>query len=47
MIGDKLSEAGFELVNSGLRKLWAPDSEALQQCATFGKDFVDQIGQVQ
>jgi len=46
MIGDKLNEAGFELVNSGLRQLWAPDSEALQQCATFGKEFVDQIGQV-
>ena len=47
MIGDKLDEAGFELVNSGLRQLWAPASDALQQCATFGKEFVDQIGKVQ
>jgi flavorubredoxin len=44
MISDKLGEAGFEVVNDGLRLLWNPDSEALQQCEAFGKEFVDQIG---
>jgi flavorubredoxin len=44
MISDKLKEAGFELVTDGLRLLWNPDAEALQQCETFGKEFIDQIG---
>jgi flavorubredoxin len=43
MISDKLKEAGFELVNDGLRQMWNPDTEALQQCEAFGKAFVDQI----
>ncbi|MCD4689807.1 MAG: anaerobic nitric oxide reductase flavorubredoxin [Desulfuromonadaceae bacterium] len=44
MISNKLGEAGFEVVNDGLRLLWNPDTEALQQCEAFGKTFVDQIG---
>ena len=44
MISNKLGEAGFELVNDGLRQMWNPDTEALQQCEAFGKEFVDQIG---
>ena len=43
MISNKLGEAGFEVVNDGLRLLWNPDTEALQQCEAFGKAFVDQI----
>ncbi len=36
MISNKLGEAGFEVVNDGLRLLWNPDTEALQQCEAFG-----------
>lgn len=39
MLSEKLGEAGFDVVNSGLRLPWTPDAEALQQCADFGRAF--------
>lgn len=39
MIEGRLKEAGFDLVEGGPRLLWAPDSEALQECTTFGGEF--------
>jgi len=44
MLSEKLGEAGFEVVNSGLRLPWTPDAEALQQCADFGKAFAETVG---
>ncbi len=41
MLGDKLGEAGFEVVHSGLRLLWNPDAEALQNCIAFGREFAE------
>lgn len=38
-IGTKLKEAGFELVNDGIAKLWVPDMPALADCVEFGREF--------
>ena len=39
----KLMEAGFELVNDGITKLWVPDAEMLEDCVTYGRDFANSI----
>ena len=40
LIGDRLREAGLEVVNDGLKTLWVPDEKALADCRQYGKDFV-------
>ena len=35
----KLEEAGFELVNEGIQKLWVPDEQNLADCRDFGRTF--------
>ena len=37
MIGAKLAEAGFELINDGLKSSWVPDAAALEACRDFGE----------
>jgi anaerobic nitric oxide reductase flavorubredoxin len=37
MISAGLVEAGFELIESGLKSLWAPDGDSLKACVEFGK----------
>jgi flavorubredoxin len=44
MLSEKLGEAGFDVVNGGLRLPWAPDAEALQQCVDFGRAFAETVG---
>lgn len=39
MISNRLEEAGFELVNEGIRLLWNPDEESLEECVKFGKEI--------
>ena len=39
MIGEHLQEAGFELVNEGIKKLWVPAEATLLECIEYGKDF--------
>lgn len=39
LISEELQKAGFEVVDPGLRLLWAPDEEALNQCVELGKRF--------
>lgn len=39
MISEHLSEAGFDVVDEGLRTLWNPDKDAVTQCREFGKKF--------
>ena len=34
-----LKEAGFTVVNDGLRQLWVPDEEKLQECISYGRDI--------
>ncbi len=43
LISERLTHAGFELVNEGLKTLWVPDDEALEQCRQFGKDFANAL----
>jgi len=38
-----LGEAGFTVVNDGLRCQWAPDQAALEHCRTFGREFANAI----
>ena len=38
-----LGEAGFTVINDGLRCQWAPDQAALDHCRTFGREFANVI----
>ena len=38
-ISGKLQEAGFELVNDGIAKLWVPDTTAIDECVEYGREF--------
>lgn len=44
MLSAAMAEAGFEIVNDGLRCQWVPDQAAIELARQFGKDFVAQIG---
>lgn len=35
--GPDIPQAGFTVVNEGLKALWQPDDEALAQALEFGK----------
>jgi anaerobic nitric oxide reductase flavorubredoxin len=38
-----LKESGFEVAGEGVRAMWNPDGDALEQCRAFGRDFGAQI----
>lgn len=38
-----LGEAGFEVVDEGMRALWVPDAEALGACEEYGKSFASKL----
>ncbi len=39
IINEELKEAGFEVLNEGIKALWYPDENSLQECIDFGKDI--------
>lgn len=41
IMAEELKEAGFELINDGLKVLWTPDEEAKKQCFEFGKKIAE------
>ena len=43
MITDLLKEGGFEIVNDGLRELWNPDRQSLENCVSFGRDLAEAL----
>ncbi len=43
LLSDHLKEAGFTIVNDGLRKLWVPDENGLMDCSLFGAQLVSQL----
>jgi len=43
MINEGLEKAGFELLNDGLKLLWNPDAEMLEECVKFGNDIASQL----
>lgn len=38
-LNQSLDEAGFELVNEGIRALWVPDEDERQKLVKYGEDF--------
>ncbi len=43
MITDLLKEGGFEIVNDGLRELWNPDRQSLENCVSFGRNLAEAL----
>lgn len=43
LISSRLTEAGFEVVNEGLREKWAPDGETVYRCFEFGQQFAGNL----
>lgn len=39
-ITEKLKEAGFEIINDGIKQMWTPDEEMKKQCIEFGKQIL-------
>lgn len=39
IINDGLEEAGFELINEGIKSIWKPDAKSLNECVDFGKEI--------
>lgn len=40
---EKLKDCGLEVVNDGIRSLWVPDTDEIENLVGFGKSFVEQI----
>lgn len=40
ILAERLSEAGFGIVDEGLRLTWSPDEESMQACREYGRNFV-------
>jgi len=43
IISERLKDGGFELLNDGIRELWNPTAEALENCRRFGRDIALKI----
>ena len=43
LMNERLTEAGFQLLNEGITTLWVPDSDALAQCKAFGRNIVEAL----
>lgn len=39
MISEGLEEAGFEVMESGIKSTWNPDEKSLKECIDFGKEI--------
>jgi flavorubredoxin len=39
-ISDHLKDAGFDVINDGIRTMWVPDGKAEQECEAYGEEFV-------
>lgn len=39
IISKALSDAGFEVINDGLKLLWKPDAEGIEKCRAFGNEL--------
>lgn len=40
---EQLREGGFEIVDDGIKKLWVPDSAALDDCVAYGRQFAEAV----
>jgi flavorubredoxin len=41
-INKTLVASGFDLINEGLKVMWDPDGQALEECREFGRKLIDQ-----
>lgn len=39
LLTEDLKEAGFEIINDGLKALWNPDENAIKECVVFGEEI--------
>jgi flavorubredoxin len=42
VISSRLTEAGFTMINEGVRTLWNPDEQSLDRCFEFGSSVAEQ-----
>jgi len=40
IINGELKDAGFEVIDEGIRTLWNPNEQELERCRDFGQRFV-------
>lgn len=43
VLSERLKDSGFTVLNDGLRGLWNPDEQAIDNCRKFGKEFITLI----
>ena len=43
ILSGKLAQSGLDVVDEGLRLLWAPDQENMQRCREYGKAFAEKL----
>lgn len=43
VLAKMVEDAGFEIVQPGLKKLWSPDEDSLNDCREFGSSFAAKI----
>ncbi len=43
VMAEHLEKAGFEIVQDGIRTMWVPDEDALEQCRAFGEEFAKKV----
>ena len=43
LLNESLKNAGFEVINDGIRTLWVPDANEADKLKNFGKEFADII----
>ena len=43
IIEEEMGKAKFKMAQPGIKLMWKPDSDALEKCEAFGRDFVETI----
>jgi len=43
IISERLADAGFAIVDDGLKISWSPDDDGMDRCRQFGKNFVEAL----
>lgn len=43
MITERLKDAKMDLVNDGIKELWNPDDDSMDNCIEFGREFAKQL----
>lgn len=46
MITEELNKAGLEVLNEGIKALWNPNEEAIENCKQFGEEFISKVNSI-